>query len=50
MWISGLPEVARIITAGQGFAAIGEAVRITLADGEMAWSSDIPMPQYSEFK
>lgn len=50
MWISGLPEVARIITAGQGFAAIGEAVRITLADGEMAWSSDIPMPRYSEFK
>lgn len=50
MWISGLPEVARIITAGHGFAAIGEAVRITLADGEMAWSSDIPMPQYSEFK
>jgi len=50
MWISGLPEVARIITAGQGFAAIGEAVRITLADGEMAWISDIPMPQYSEFK
>lgn len=32
MWISGLPEFARVITSGQGFAQIGEAVRIAVAD------------------
>lgn len=32
MWISGLPEFARVITSGQGFAQIGEAVRIVVAD------------------
>ncbi len=32
MWVSGLPPMARVITAGQGFAPIGEAVRMTLLD------------------
>ncbi|PCJ40706.1 MAG: hypothetical protein COA71_10725 [SAR86 cluster bacterium] len=48
MWISGLPERARVITIGQGFAGIGEAVRITVADPEMAW--DVPQPRYSELR
>tara|TARA_R110000772_G_scaffold45825_2_gene104769 strand:+ start:889 stop:2013 length:1125 start_codon:yes stop_codon:yes gene_type:complete len=34
MWVSGLPVRARIITSGQGFAPIGEAVRVTRAANE----------------
>ncbi len=49
MWISGLPEIARIITVGQGFAAIGEAVRITVADNSQNWTSD-PQPVYSNIR
>jgi hypothetical protein len=33
MWVSGLPTMARVITAGQGFAPIGETVRMTVVDG-----------------
>ncbi len=33
MWVSGLPPLARVITAGQGFAPIGETVRMTVVDG-----------------
>ncbi|MDG2091198.1 MAG: efflux RND transporter periplasmic adaptor subunit [Gammaproteobacteria bacterium] len=50
MWISGLPEFASIITVGQGFAAIGEAVRITVADSVTEWDADVPKPLYSELK
>lgn len=31
MWVSGLPVRARVITSGQGFAPIGQAVRVTMA-------------------
>ena len=31
MWVSGLPEFARVITLGQGFAPIGEVVRVVQA-------------------
>ena len=34
MWVSGLPVRARVITAGQGFAPIGQAVRVTRAANE----------------
>lgn len=50
MWISGLPEFARVITVGQGFAAIGEAVRITVADNVTDWDQDLPQPLYTELK
>lgn len=33
VWIKGLPEQARIITNGQGFVRIGEAVRVAEDDG-----------------
>jgi len=46
MWISGLPEYARVITLGQGFAQIGEAVRITVATNEMSW--EVPQHRYTE--
>ncbi|MFL2840277.1 MAG: efflux RND transporter periplasmic adaptor subunit [Pseudohongiellaceae bacterium] len=35
MWISGLPDRARVITVGQGFASIGEAVRIAVSNSQM---------------
>lgn len=41
MWVSGLPERANIITAGQGFAPIGEPVRVTWSgpsSSETTWS------------
>jgi multidrug efflux system membrane fusion protein len=50
MWISGLPEIARIITLGQGFAAIGEAVRFTVAETEAEWNMAIPQPEYKELR
>lgn len=33
MWISGVPDQANIITTGQGFAPIGEQVRVSLLSG-----------------
>lgn len=49
MWISGLPEFARVITAGQGFAQIGEAVRITVADSaSVDTTSEIPLIRYAD--
>ena len=51
MWISGLPEFARIITAGQGFAQIGEAVRITVAGStSIDSSSEVPPIRYVDLK
>lgn len=32
MWASGMPVRSRVITAGQGFAPVGEAVRVTVAE------------------
>jgi len=33
IWVSGLPDTARIITVGQGFARAGDAVRISSTQG-----------------
>ncbi len=47
MWISGLPEFARVITSGQGFAQIGEAVRIAVADSaSVDAASEMPPIRY----
>ncbi|MAY02693.1 MAG: efflux transporter periplasmic adaptor subunit [Gammaproteobacteria bacterium] len=35
MWVSGLPQQAQVITAGQGFAPIGESVRMTMNDSSI---------------
>lgn len=39
VWVSGLPDTARIITVGQGFARTGEAVRAVPAE-----DSAVPAP------
>jgi multidrug efflux system membrane fusion protein len=48
MWISGLPEFARVITSGQGFAQIGEAVRIVVADSASNDASEEPPVRYAD--
>lgn len=44
VWVSGLPEKARIITIGQGFVGKGETVDPTIEEAEIAAAEVTPPP------